>query len=76
MDGFDQDCPAAKTCVSSVKITGNRCEIQFKDKTDNEQCVLNEGEYNFYLDTPPTTCVNDVVTQYTVLEGPRGRLLM
>ena len=58
--------------VSSVRITGNRCKIQFKDNMNDEKCVLEAGDYEFSHDG----CEHDEITQYTVNKGPLGRLLM
>ena len=64
---------AGVCCASSVRITGNRCEIRFENDIGTEQCVLTEGNHIF---DDVDGCKNDAYTQYTVLEGPRGRLLM
>ena len=60
--------------VSSVRIIGNGCEIQFKDDGGNEQCVLGAGDHYFATFSP--ACGNDRVTQYTVIQGPQGTLFI
>ena len=63
--------------VTSVRITGNRCKIQFKDNMNNEKCVLEAGDYTFPHEFPTNfRCDNDEITQYTVNEGPLGIILM
>ena len=60
--------------VSSVRIIGNGCKIQFKDRGGNEQCVLGAGDHYFATFSP--ACGNDRVTQYTVIQGPQGTLFI
>ena len=60
--------------VTSVRVTGNRCKIQFKDDMNDEKCVLEAGEDADA--NADARCENDKITQYTVKEGPLGRLLM
>ena len=57
--------------VTSVRITGKRCKIQFEDDTD-KKCELEAGDHKF----PKGGCKDDEITQYTVIEGPQGKILM
>ena len=59
--------------VSSARIIGNRCQIQFKDSGGHAQCLLGPGDYS---GAAFAACGNDRVTQYTVIQGPQGSLFM
>ena len=58
--------------VTSVRITGKRCKIQFKDDTEIQKCELEAGDHEF----PKGDCKDNEITQYTVIEGPQGKILM
>ena len=59
--------------ISSSRITGDDCAVEFKDITGALRCTLKAGDHPFMSFHP--LCGNDVVTQYTVLNIKSGRLL-
>jgi hypothetical protein len=50
--------------VSCLRIIGEGCRVQFKDKSGSPLCTLAPGESCYHNNG----CGNDVITQYNVLE--------
>ena len=60
--------------VSSARISGANCEVEFKDKSGATRCTKKEGSYGGSYFTGP--CGNDVVTQYVARIGSKLFLLI
>ena len=56
--------------VSSARILGNGCKVRFMDETYQPSCELSAGSYDGAQFI--ASCGNDVVTQYTIIQGSRG----
>ena len=56
--------------ISSVRIIGRGCKVQFMESSGNERCVLDSGDHDFDQFHP--ICGNDAVTQFIILQGSKG----
>ena len=50
--------------VSSGRVIGTTCKVNFKDNVSNTRCTFPWGDHDTEEFT--TACGNDVVTQYTI----------